>query len=171
MRVMGIDPGYGITGWGVVETAPSLRAVQYGAILTDDEKPLYRRLHELQEHMHQLLEKYTPEAVVVENLYHSRNVTTSGGVYQARGVILSSVAARDLPLLELDPVTIKKAVTGNGRATKRDVTLMVRRLLSISDEIRPDDTADALAGAIAGSFAMQAGPMLESKFAKGAKRA
>ena len=152
MRVLAFDPGYGITGWGCVEDPP-LRALGYGAILTSAELPHANRLASLAAEARALLSEHRPEAVIVETLFVHRNQKTAGGVYEARGVLLCAAAEAGLDVIELGPMQIKKAVTGSGRAEKSAVHDMVQRLLSISKKIRPDDTADALAGAVAGIFA------------------
>jgi len=152
MRILGIDPGYAITGWGIIESAPSPVSVDYGAILTDSSLELSRRLSLLFEQMEELVAKYRPEWTVIEKLHFGRNTTTAEGVYEARGVLLLAVERGGSSLLELSPTRIKQAVTGSGRGEKRDVIRMVERLLQLDEPIRPDDTADALAAAIAGSF-------------------
>jgi len=154
MKVIGIDPGYGITGWGVVEmgSARQFKCSGYGVVRTEAQLPLHRRLAVLYDEVFRLLSDFKPECAVVESLYFSSNRTTAGAVYQARGVILLAIAGHDIELMELGPGTIKNAVTGSGRAQKRDVIRMVERLLNLS-KISPDDAADALAGAIAGAVA------------------
>lgn len=152
MRVLAFDPGYGITGWGCVEDPP-LRAAGYGAVLTSGDLPHAKRLSLLYGEARRIISECCPEAVIVETLYIHKNQKTAGGVYEARGVLLCAAAEAGLDVIELGPTQIKKAVTGSGRAEKSAVHDMVQRLLSISEKIRPDDTADALAGAVAGIFA------------------
>lgn len=152
MRILAFDPGYAITGWGIVEDPP-LRAIAFGAITTPATEKPERRLFKILEASRALIREHKPGAVVVETLFVNKNAKTAGGVYEARGVILAAIGESDLELISLGPGTIKKAVTGNGQAKKNAVHTMVQKLLGISHVIRPDDTADALAGAIAGLFA------------------
>lgn len=155
MRVLAFDPGYGITGWGCVEDPP-LRSAGYGAIVTSGDLTHAKRLALLSKEARRILAEHMPEAVIVETLFIHKNQKTAGGVYEARGVLLCAAADAGLDVIELGPMQIKKAVTGSGRAEKSAVHDMVQRLLSISAKIRPDDTADALAGAVAGLFAAKA---------------
>ncbi len=162
-RVLGLDPGFGITGWGVVEGRNQLTPLDYGAITTPADMEHAMRLREIRHDVSRLIAKFKPTCIVVEKLFFSRNVTTAGGVFEARGAALVAVGEAELPLLELTPNQIKQAVTGSGRAGKREVMEMVKRILNIPVDIKPDDTADALAGAIAGIFALSAAPLLKAK--------
>lgn len=152
MRVLAFDPGYGITGWGSVEDPP-LRALGYGAVSTSGDLAHASRLAFLAAQARQIIQEQKPAAIVVETLFVHKNQKTAGGVYEARGVLLCAAAEAGVDVIELGPMQIKKAVTGSGRAEKSAVHDMVQRLLSIQKKIRPDDTADALAGAVAGLFA------------------
>jgi crossover junction endodeoxyribonuclease RuvC len=152
MRILAFDPGYGITGWGVVDEPP-LTAVEYGAIETNARDKHEVRLLEIFHTSRELIARFKPSCIVVETLFVSKNAKTAGGVYESRGVILAACAESGTEVIELGPTTIKKTVTGSGQATKQSVHQMVKRLLGISQNIRPDDTADALAGAIAGILA------------------
>lgn len=157
MRVIGFDPGYAITGWGLVESTGAGQFVTsgYGAILTDAGLPVQERLRIVFQDVTQLLTQHRPERVIVEQLYFSNNQKTAGGVYQARGVILAACGLAGLDVLELGPGQVKQCVTGSGRAGKGEILRMVQRLLGIAEAITPDDTADALAVAIAGIIASQ----------------
>ena len=160
MRVMGLDPGYGLTGWGVVEPGPahnSFRSVAYGVISTPAGVPMPERLRVLYDQTVLLLERHGPAYIVIEQLFVNRNIKTAGDVYQARGVLLLAAAQTEAEILSVNPASVKQMVTGSGRAGKRDVMLMVQRLLGISEAIRPDDAADALAGALCGSFLLRGG--------------
>lgn len=148
MKILGLDPGYGITGWGAVECGAPLRSVAYGVLRTDANHTMAERLWQLQRETIRLLEELRPDVVSVEKLFFSRNTTTAEGVYEARGVLLSSAAGAGIPVLEFAPVVVKQAVTGSGKASKRDVILMVMRQLGIREKISPDDAADGLALAI-----------------------
>lgn len=160
MRVVGFDPGYGLTGWGVVESHhPGIKALDYGCIRTSPGDPIQSRLTEIYDGVIEIIDAGKPQYAVVERLYFSKNRTTAGSVYEARGAILAAIGSRSVELIELTPTQIKQSVTGSGRAGKSDVISMVQRLLSIQEKITPDDTADALAGAIAGIFVAEGGLM------------
>ena len=152
MKIIGIDPGYAITGWGVIESKPALRAVEYGAIFSEAGLTPGERLSILYRNIVEVLNNHNPDAAVIENLFFSNNKKTAAEVYQARGVLLLALTQHVSRILEISPVSIKQAVSGSGRAKKGDVLRMVRRLLNIEEKISPDDISDALAGAIAGAF-------------------
>lgn len=158
MRVLGLDPGYGITGWGVVETGPAHNAFRcraFGVISTAPGGPMPERLEELYDAAAALLSEQSPQYVVVEQLFVNRNLKTAGDVYQARGVLLLAAQQAGAEILTVNPARVKQMITGSGRAGKRDVMLMVQRLLGITKAIRPDDAADALAGALCGVFLLR----------------
>lgn len=149
MRILGIDPGYAIVGYGVIQAAGgSYRPVEYGAITTPAGADFGQRLLEIYQGMEELLRRLCPEAAAVEKLYFSNNKTTGIGVAEARGVILLSLAQHGVPLYEYTPMQVKQAVTGYGKALKPQVQEMTRRLLHLPKVPKPDDTADALALAI-----------------------
>ena len=149
MIILGIDPGYAIVGFGAVETAGnSFRLLGYGAITTEAGDPLPDRLSEIYDGMKQVLEKYQPDAVSIEELFFSKNITTGIAVGEARGVILLACKQAGLPLFEYTPMQVKQAITGFGKASKPQMMEMTRRLLSMEKVARPDDAADALALAI-----------------------
>ncbi|MFS0727383.1 crossover junction endodeoxyribonuclease RuvC [Paenibacillus sp. 1P07SE] len=149
MRVLGIDPGIAIAGFGFIDKqGHKLTPVQYGSIQTESHTPQETRLKQVYEAMVALLEKYKPEAVAVEKLFFNRNVTTAFAVGQARGVIMLAAAQRGLPVFEYTPLQVKQAVVGYGKAEKRQVQEMVKMLLKLSAIPKPDDVADALAIAI-----------------------
>lgn len=156
MNIIGLDPGYGLIGWGVVSTSDGkkkgLSPVDWGCIETFPSMQDADRLRHIQLHILELLEKYKPATAVIERLFINKNLKTAAMVYQARGVLLAALAEFQCEILELTPNQIKQGVCGRGNAEKREVELMVRRLLHITENIRPDDTADALACAITGSF-------------------
>lgn len=149
MKVTGFDPGYGITGWGCVTDVPDLQSVSYGAIETVIGEKLHVRLADLYEQTEAILEQHKPDAVAVEKLYFGKNTTTAEGVYEARGVILACAGKLGIELVELTPNQIKKAVTGSGKAVKKDVIRMTERLLNLKLK-GPDDIADGIACAVAG---------------------
>jgi crossover junction endodeoxyribonuclease RuvC len=148
-RALGVDPGTATTGFGVVEEdGHGLRAVEYGAILTPADTPMPQRLRLIYCRLLEIFERHRPEAVSVERLFFSRNVTTAISVGQARGVALLAAACSDLAVFEYTPLEVKQAVTGFGRATKDQVQQMVRLMLQLDEIPKPDDAADALAIAI-----------------------
>ena len=149
MRVLGIDPGYAIVGWGVVEYAGNRFApIAYGAVCTDKDTPFEQRLIEIYDGIKDICTRYQPEALSIEKLYYQHNQTTVIGVAEARGVILLAAAQCGVPIYEYTPMQVKQAVAGYGGADKRQVMLMTQRLLSMKQIPRPDDAADALAIAI-----------------------
>lgn len=146
---MGIDPGTATSGYGVVALRQgALTALRYGTIETPAHKGLPARLEQIYDEMHALLDAHQPDALAVEELFFSRNTTTAFSVGQARGVFLLAAAQRGIPVAEYAPHQVKQAVTGEGRADKRQVIYMVRALLGLKEAPRPDDAADALAIAI-----------------------
>ncbi len=149
MVVLGIDPGYAILGYGVVETrGTALRAIDCGVIETPADMPFPERLERLYLGTRQLVETFRPNEVAFEELFFYRNVTTAIQVGSGRGVTLLAAQQSGLPLYEYTPMQIKLAVTGNGHADKKQVQHMVRALLSLKVTPKPDDAADALAVAI-----------------------
>jgi len=151
-KILGIDPGIATTGWGLVEKQGNKFAlVDFGTITTPACDPHSARLVELHEKLNQVIKKYSPAVVAVEELFFAKNVKTAIAVGQARGVILLTVKENHLPLLEFTPLEVKQAITGFGRATKKQIQNMVKILLGLKVIPRPDDAADALAIAICGA--------------------
>ncbi len=149
VRALGLDPGSAITGYGVVEGRGNrLRHLAHGAIRTNSGQPAHVRLRKVYEEAVALLETYRPEAVAIEKLYFKQNVSTGISVAQARGVLLLAVAYSGCTVGEFSPTEMKVAVTGYGRAEKRQLQEMVKRLLNLDATPKPDDAADALALAI-----------------------
>jgi crossover junction endodeoxyribonuclease RuvC len=149
MVILGIDPGYGRTGWGVVETIGSkLKTQNYGCIETSGSLPLEERLFEIYEKIEELIKTYKPEAIVAEELFFNTNAKTALQVGHARGVVLLLAAKRKIPFFSYTPLQIKIAVSGYGRAEKAQVGKMVQILLGLKSIPKPDDTTDALACAI-----------------------
>ncbi len=150
LRVLGIDPGTALMGYGVIEDAGSREwAVAYGALTTPPGMLAEKRLQTLYRGVVDLCLEYKPEALAVEELFFGRNVTTAIHVGQARGIVLLAAADNGIPVREFTPAQVKMAVTGYGRADKAQVQAMVRTLLALKETPRPDDVADALAVAIA----------------------
>jgi crossover junction endodeoxyribonuclease RuvC len=149
MIVLGIDPGTASTGYGMVESVGSrLRALAAGVIETRAGTPLERRLAEIHAHAGDLLDRYAPAAVAIEELYFGANARTAFAVGQARGVVLLAAGQRGVPTRSYTPQQVKDAVCGHGRADKDQVGRMVARLLGLSGPPSPDHAADALAVAI-----------------------
>ncbi|MCQ2441281.1 MAG: crossover junction endodeoxyribonuclease RuvC [Clostridia bacterium] len=149
MRIIGIDPGYAIVGYGVVEyDGFRFKTVGYGAVTTKADMPFVKRLDAIYSDMKTLLERYKPDAMSIERLYFNTNTTTAIDVAQARGVILLSAQRNGISVYEYTPLQVKQSVTGYGNAEKHQVMEMVKNLLALSSVPKPDDTADALALAI-----------------------
>lgn len=149
MRILGIDPGYAIVGVGVIEyNGRQFKTLDYGAITTPAGQPFSDRLLMIYEQMQQVIMMYKPDAMSVEKLYFNTNTTTAIDVAQARGVILLSSRQAGVPVYEYTPLQVKQAVVGYGRAEKRQVIEMTKKILSLSKTPHPDDVADALAIAI-----------------------
>ncbi len=149
MRILGIDPGYGITGFGIVDSDRSRQAlVRCGVITTPAGMDFSARLEIIYEDMRQLLEAAKPDAVAIEELFFGQNVTTGIGVAQSRGVILLAIRQAGLPVFSYKPAQVKQAVVGYGNATKHQVMDMTKRLLHLDTLPKPDDAADAIAIAL-----------------------
>ena len=149
MRILGIDPGYGLTGFGLIESSRgSTQLINCGAITTPAGADFSARLEMIYEDMRTLLEQAKPDAVAIEELFFGQNVTTGIGVAQSRGVILLAVRQAGLPVFSYKPMQVKQAVVGYGNATKHQVQEMTKRLLSLSQLPKPDDAADAIAIAL-----------------------
>lgn len=149
MRILGIDPGLAIVGWGVVDYEESkFRTIDYGSITTPAGMPTEERLMLIDEGIRELTERFSPEHLAVEELFFNTNITTGIRVAEARGVILCRCRREGLEIHEYTPLQVKQAVVGYGRADKKQVITMVTMLLGLSKPPKPDDTADALAIAI-----------------------
>ena len=149
MRILGIDPGYGITGFGVIESERGQsRLITCGAITTPAGMDFSARLEIIYEDMRRLLAEVKPDAVAIEELFFGQNVTTGIGVAQSRGVILLAIRQAGLEVTSYKPMQVKQAVVGYGNATKHQVQDMTKRLLGLSAMPKPDDAADAIAIAL-----------------------
>ena len=145
MRILGIDPGYGITGFGLLEAERSAYTLlRYGAITTPAGMDFSARLEIIYEDMRKLLEVARPDAVAIEELFFGQNVTTGIGVAQSRGVILLAIRQAGIPVYSYKPMQVKQAVVGYGNATKHQVQDMTKRLLRLETLPKPDDAADAI---------------------------
>ena len=149
MIVLGIDPGYALMGWSVVESDGShMKLINYGCIETKAGVPMPDRLRTLQLGIRDLLTIYHPDDVAFEELFFARNVTTALMVGAARGAAIIAAAEYTRNLYEYTPMQIKQAVTGYGKADKKQVQQMVKLLLKLEEIPKPDDAADAIACAI-----------------------
>ncbi len=149
MRILGIDPGYGTLGYGVIVTNGNIsRALAYGAIVTPKTAKFPSRLKFIGEQIDMLIKKFNPDVIAVEELFFQNNQKTAIMVAEARGVILYISESSSAKLYEYTPLQIKQAMTGYGRATKLQVQEMVKRFLELDKIPKPDDAADALAVAL-----------------------
>ena len=149
MRILGIDPGFAIVGWGVVEYSGSrFKILGYGSVQTPSSMKIEDRLDAIFSELTAIIEKFSPDVMAVEELFFNTNITTGIKVAQARGVILLAANQKGVPIAEYTPLQVKQAVTGYGRAEKKQVITMVTMILGLDKPPKPDDTADALAIAV-----------------------
>ncbi len=149
MIILGIDPGYAIIGYGVLEYKNNkFRVIDYGAITTDASMDMFDRFKLIYDEMNVIIEQYRPEFLAIEELFFNSNQKTAINVAQARGILLLSALNHNLRIFEYTPLQVKQAVAGYGRADKQQVQQMVKLLLNLEKVPKPDDTADALAIAI-----------------------
>lgn len=148
MRILGIDPGTGLLGFGVIETQPKPKLVDAGVIRTKVHQPEPERLQIIFDGLHEIIDATKPALVSVEKLFFARNVTTAMSVAQARGVVLLVAQQHRLPVFEYTPMQIKQSLTGYGKADKKQMQQMVQLLLNLKEIPKPDDAADALAAAL-----------------------
>lgn len=153
MRILGIDPGIGRMGWGVIEVESSkLKVKSYGCVETEASLSIEQRLNIIYEAVEMFIKDYTPDALAIEELFFNTNAKTAMIVGQARGVVLLSAAQKKIPVAIYTPLQVKIALTGYGRAEKSQVGQMVKILLKLDKIPKPDDTADALAIALTHAF-------------------
>jgi crossover junction endodeoxyribonuclease RuvC len=149
MIVIGIDPGLAIVGFGVISTKNgTITPISYGCIRTSAENKNPQRLAQIYSEVNSLIEKYNPEIIAVERLFFNTNVTTAMSVSEARGVIFLAAQQKNIPVFEYTPSQVKQAITGSGRADKKQMQEMIRRLLNLDEIPQPDDAADGLSIAI-----------------------
>jgi len=149
MRIIGIDPGYAIVGFGVLEyNKARFSVVEYGAVTTPADMDFSQRLCEIYNDLCYIFDKYRPEFLSIERLYFTSNQKTAIAVAQARGVTLLAAKQRGIEIFEYTPLQVKQSVTGYGKAVKKQVQEMTKRILELDEVPKPDDTADALAMAI-----------------------
>ena len=149
MIILGIDPGLAHTGWGVIETRGSLmRARAYGCVTTTADEPIDVRLGRIYNQIASVIETYKPEHLAIESVYFGENTRSAIATAQARGVAIVACARGGLTVGEYTPMQIKQAVVGTGSADKHQAIYMVRTVLALDHEPRPDHAADALAAAV-----------------------
>jgi crossover junction endodeoxyribonuclease RuvC len=147
--VLGVDPGTGTTGYGVVaRSGGAVSLLECGVIRTEPAMPLAQRLRIIYEGVGEVISRHKIDAVAVEGVFYAKNVRTTVILGHARGAILLAATMRDLPVHEYSPAEIKNAVAGTGRATKEQVQFMVQRLLRLREPPRPNDAADGVAVAL-----------------------
>ena len=153
MRIMGIDPGTGILGFGVIDVVKGKSSlITAGVIKTPAHTPLDERLEEIYDGVMEIIAETGPSVMSIEKLFFARNVTTAISVAHARGVVMLAAQKSRLPIFEYTPLQIKQTLTGYGRAEKKQIQEMVRIHLGLKEPPRPDDCADALAAAITHSM-------------------
>ena len=155
MKILGIDPGSGIIGFGLIERKSNPKLVDAGVIRTTIGDTDADRLVELYVSLKELITEMKPDVACVEKLFFAQNVTTAMKVSQARGVILLALAEQGIPIFEYTPLQIKMAMTGYGKATKAQIQEMVRVQLGLKNKPKPDDCADALACALTHTTSIQ----------------
>lgn len=148
-KILGIDPGTGICGFGVIE---GHKALDYGVITTPPHTPLADRLEDIYNSLHEIIQQNHPDVMAIEKLFFKQNITTGISVAEARGVCLLVAKQCSLPIFEYAPNQVKLAIAGNGHADKKQVQEMVRLHFGMKTLVKPDDAADALAIAIVHSF-------------------
>ena len=149
MKILGIDPGYGIVGWGVIEkTLYGISIVDYGTVETPKDMRMPERLKIIGESFEKLMQMFQPDAVAIEELFFFRNYTTIIPVAEARGIIINACYKYCDQLFEYTPLQIKQALTGNGRADKQQMQFMVKNIFGLEKVPKPDDAADAVAVAL-----------------------
>ncbi|MGN1160692.1 MAG: crossover junction endodeoxyribonuclease RuvC [Candidatus Fimenecus sp.] len=149
MIILGIDPGYAIVGWGIIDyTSNRFSVIDYGAVTTEAKTPFNERLEAVYDGVEDIIKRYNPSALAIEKLFYNTNAKTVIDVAQARGVINLAAVKNGVPIFEYTPLQVKQSVVGYGRAEKKQVQEMTRVILKLEKIPKPDDTADALAMAI-----------------------
>lgn len=149
MRILGIDPGFAIVGYGVIDyNKNKFEVVEYGAITTEAGEEMNSRFKTIHDDLNTIIKRTNPDFMAIEQLYFNSNQKTAINVAQARGVLLLSALNHDIRIAEYTPLQVKQAVVGYGRADKKQVQLLVKSMLGLDAIPKPDDTADALAIAV-----------------------
>jgi len=156
LRILGIDPGYAIIGFGVLDyDGRRFTPLEYGAVTTEAGLPFPERLRQIFEDTEFIFDRFKPDCLAIEKLFFTTNQKTGIDVAQARGVTVLSAAKRGIPVHEYTPLQVKSAVVGYGKAEKFQVMEMTRQLLGLAQIPKPDDAADALAVAICHAHSSQ----------------
>jgi crossover junction endodeoxyribonuclease RuvC len=149
MIILGVDPGLAISGYGVLEyLGNKFKMIEYGAVTSEASMPFPLRLKHIYESYIEMIDKFMPDAIAVEELFYNKNAKTAIAIGEARGVHLLAGQMKDIPLYEYTPLQIKQGIVGYGRAEKRQVQEMVKLILGLEKIPKPDDAADGLAAAI-----------------------
>ncbi len=149
MKILGIDPGFAIVGYGIVNhDGNRFKPIEYGAVTTEAGEDMFVRFKKIYDDLSLIMEKHKPDAMAIEELFFNSNQKTAINVAQARGIILLAAMNLNIPIYEYTPLQVKQAVVGYGRADKGQVQQMVKSLLNLEKIPKPDDTADALAIAV-----------------------
>lgn len=157
MRILGIDPGYAIIGYGVLDyDHGKFSVVGFGSITTGSDLPFHKRLKIIYNDINEIIEYYSPQEMSIEKLFFNSNEKTAIDVAQARGIILMPAIQRDIPIYEYTPLQVKSSIVGYGRAEKNQVQEMTKNMLRLKNIIKPDDTADAVAIAITHGLSLTA---------------
>lgn len=154
MKILGIDPGIGRVGWGIISKLDGgkLKVEDYGCIETEPNSEIPGRLYAIYDEVGRIIDEYKPQQMAIEDLFFAKNVKTAFSVGQARGVILLSASQKNLKINIYTPLQVKNAVAGYGRAEKRQIGEMVKLTLHLKQVPKPDDAADALAIALTDAF-------------------
>ncbi len=149
MKILGIDPGFAIVGYGIINhEGNKFKTIEYGAVTTKADEDMFVRFKKIYDGVTEIIERNNPDAMAIEELFFNSNQKTAINVAQARGIILLAAMNLNIPIFEYTPLQVKQAVVGYGRADKSQVQQMVKALLNLEKVPKPDDTADALAIAV-----------------------
>jgi crossover junction endodeoxyribonuclease RuvC len=149
LRVLGVDPGTATTGWAIIETKENLiKPLDYGFISTDKNNPEEKRLQEISQDLEKIIKKYNPQEAAIEKIFFFKNQKTVIQVAQSRGAILLTLKQKNVSISSYTPLQVKQALTGYGRAEKKQLQIMTKNILHLKDIPKPDDVADAIAVAV-----------------------
>lgn len=155
MKILGIDPGYGTLGFGIIELIDTdWEAIDFGVITTDKTLELPNRLVQIYDDMYEIIKEFKPNIIAIEELYFVQNITTGIQVAEARGVVLLAASQAELSIYEYGPNEVKSAISGYGHASKSQMQTMVQKILNLKKKPHPDDAADALAIALTCGFSI-----------------
>ncbi len=163
MRILGIDPGYAIVGYGILDySANRFEVVGFGAITTEADMSFTKRLEVIYNDMCRILDLYKPDEMGIEKLFFNTNQKTGIDVAQARGVTILPAIQRNIPIYEYTPLQVKSSIVGYGRAEKKQVQEMTKSILRLKEIPKPDDTADAVAIAITHGYSITTRKLTEN---------